>query len=160
MATSARKEIEGADVGNRSPSVSFSRSNWSVVIGLCSGMADFYGSSLKPCWGTTCSARCVTMCTHLSVWQLVLTVLVECFAESWRQSLNSYYFIFPFLFTKQGHHHNGDQAARRPNMMCSICGRRFGCNFKGRLFDPPVWGVRGTWGWEMGPFDSPPMSSY
>ena len=26
---------------------------------------------------------------------------------------------------KQGHHHNGDQAARRPHVMCSICGRRF-----------------------------------
>ena len=26
---------------------------------------------------------------------------------------------------KQGHHHNGDQAARRPHMMYSICGRRF-----------------------------------
>ena len=26
---------------------------------------------------------------------------------------------------KQGHHHKGDQAARRPHMMCSIFGRRF-----------------------------------
>ena len=26
---------------------------------------------------------------------------------------------------KQGHHHNGDQAARRPYMMGSICSRRF-----------------------------------
>ena len=25
----------------------------------------------------------------------------------------------------QGHHHNGDQPARRPQMTCSICGRRF-----------------------------------
>ena len=25
---------------------------------------------------------------------------------------------------EQGHHHNGDQAARRPLMMCSICVRR------------------------------------
>ena len=36
-------------------------------------------------------------------------------------------------YEQQGHHHNGDQAARRPHMMCSICGRRFGCNFKGGL---------------------------
>ena len=26
---------------------------------------------------------------------------------------------------EQGHHHNGGQAARRPQMMCSTCGRRF-----------------------------------
>ena len=26
---------------------------------------------------------------------------------------------------QQGHHHNGDQAARRPHVMCSICVRRF-----------------------------------
>ena len=26
---------------------------------------------------------------------------------------------------KQGHHHNGGQAARRPDMVCIICGRRF-----------------------------------
>ena len=26
---------------------------------------------------------------------------------------------------EQGHHHNGDQAARRHHMTCSICGRRF-----------------------------------
>ena len=25
---------------------------------------------------------------------------------------------------KQSHHHNGDQAARRPHMMCLTCGRR------------------------------------
>ena len=30
-----------------------------------------------------------------------------------------------FCYCKQGHHHNGDQAVRRPHMMCSICGRRF-----------------------------------
>ena len=35
--------------------------------------------------------------------------------------------------SKQGHHHNGDQAARRPNMMCSICVRRS---------TPPLFGVR------------------
>ena len=29
------------------------------------------------------------------------------------------------LGLKQGHHRNGDQAARQPHMMCSICGRRF-----------------------------------
>ena len=34
----------------------------------------------------------------------------------------------------QGHHHNGDQAVRRPDMMCSICGRRF------------TYSVLGTWG--------------
>ena len=38
----------------------------------------------------------------------------------------------------QGHHHNGDQAARRPNVMCSICGRRFAT---------PRFGVRGGGGW-------------
>ena len=26
---------------------------------------------------------------------------------------------------RQGHHHSGDQAARRPHMISSICGRRF-----------------------------------
>ena len=37
------------------------------------------------------------------------------------------YFRHPVLPQphQQGHHHNGDQAARRPSMMCSICGRRF-----------------------------------
>ena len=35
---------------------------------------------------------------------------------------------------EQGHHHNGDQAAGRPHMTCSICGR---------WFTTPVWG---TWG--------------
>ena len=55
----------------------------------------------------------------------------------------------PFAVVKQGHHHNSDQAARQPDMMRSICGRRFGCSFKGFLY-PPVWGVRGTWGAENG----------
>ena len=41
----------------------------------------------------------------------------------------------PLSIRIQGHHHNGDQAARRPHMMRSLCGRRFGCNFKGGLFD-------------------------
>ena len=35
---------------------------------------------------------------------------------------------------KQGHHHNGDQEARRLRMMSSICGRRFTI---------PLHGVRG-----------------
>ena len=39
-------------------------------------------------------------------------------------------------------------------MMCSICIRRFGCNFKGGLFDPRFGGLGGTWGSGMGPFDS------
>ena len=34
----------------------------------------------------------------------------------------------------QGHHRNGNQAARRPHMMCSICGRRL---------TTPLFGVRG-----------------
>ena len=38
---------------------------------------------------------------------------------------------------QQGHHHNGDQAARRPHMLCSICGR---------WFTTPLFG--GTWGLE------------
>ena len=37
---------------------------------------------------------------------------------------------------KQGHHHDGDQAARRPDMMCSI---------SGRPFTTPLFGVRGDW---------------
>ena len=37
----------------------------------------------------------------------------------------------------QGHHHNGAQAARRPQMMCSICGRRF---------EMPPFGARGRRG--------------
>ena len=45
--------------------------------------------------------------------------------------------------TEQGHHHKGDQAARRPHMMFSISGRRFGCNLKVGLFDPLVRGVMG-----------------
>ena len=48
----------------------------------------------------------------------------------------------------QGHHHNGDQAVRRPHMMCSICGRRFAIPWLG------------TWESEMGLFDSPPTGSY
>ena len=32
---------------------------------------------------------------------------------------------FTVTILKQGHHHNGNQAARRPAVMCSICGRRF-----------------------------------
>ena len=40
--------------------------------------------------------------------------------------------------TLQGHHHNGEQAARRPDMMCSICGRRFAT---------PPFDVRGSRGW-------------
>ena len=43
---------------------------------------------------------------------------------------------------KQGHHHNDDQAARLPQMMCSVCGRWFGCNCKGGLFDSHFEGVR------------------
>ena len=29
------------------------------------------------------------------------------------------------LLPEQGHHHNGDQAVRRPRVICSIRGRRF-----------------------------------
>ena len=49
---------------------------------------------------------------------------------------------------EQGYHHTGDQAARRPHMMCSFCGRRFATH---RL------GVR--MGSGIGPSDSPPMDS-
>ena len=35
---------------------------------------------------------------------------------------------------QQGHHHNGGPATRRPQIMCSICGRRF---------STPLFGVRG-----------------
>ena len=37
---------------------------------------------------------------------------------------------------RQGHHHNGDQAARRFHIMCAICGRRF---------TTPLFGVLGNW---------------
>ena len=37
---------------------------------------------------------------------------------------------------KQGHHHYGDQAARRPHTMCSMRGRRFTTS---------LFGVRGDW---------------
>ena len=50
-----------------------------------------------------------------------------------------------------GHHHNGNQAAWWPHTMSSICGRRFGCNFNGGLFDLAVWRVRGMTGVEDGP---------
>ena len=40
---------------------------------------------------------------------------------------------FSFHLLKQRHHHNGDQAVRRPHMMCSICVRRF---------TTPLFGVR------------------
>ena len=43
----------------------------------------------------------------------------------------------------QGHHQNGDQSARRPLMMCSICGGRF---------TTPLFG--------MSSIDGPPMYSY
>ena len=57
---------------------------------------------------------------------------------------------FHYLYTKQGHHHhNGDQAARRPHMMCSISGRRFATlDFGGRVESG------------MGPFDSMPMGTW
>ena len=43
-----------------------------------------------------------------------------------------------FVYGEQGHNHHGDQAAWRPHMMCSICGRRFATN----RFE-----VRGGRGW-------------
>ena len=52
------------------------------------------------------------------------------------------------VWLEQGHHHNGDQAARRPRMMCSICGRRFTTLRLGYV------GIR------MSSFGSPPMYSY
>ena len=59
--------------------------------------------------------------------------------------------IFQLLaLKKQGHHHNGDEAARRPTMMCSICGR---CPSNFQNFSTP-------WGSGIGPFGSPPMGSY
>ena len=45
--------------------------------------------------------------------------------------------IFASTQLRQGHHHNGDQAARRQRMMCSICGRQFA---------NPRFGVRGSRG--------------
>ena len=50
---------------------------------------------------------------------------------------------------KQGHHHYGDQAARRPHTICSICGRQI-CNPS----------VCGTWGSGMAAFGSSPIGSY
>ena len=64
-----------------------------------------------------------------------------------------------FSPSKQGHHQNGDQAARRHDMMRSIGGHRFGCNFEGGLFDPPP-GLGRRGGSGMGPFDSSPIGSY
>ena len=50
--------------------------------------------------------------------------------------------------SRQGHLHNGDQAARQSRMMWSICGRRFTTTRFGR------------WESSMGSFDSPPLNSY
>ena len=51
-------------------------------------------------------------------------------------------------YAKQDHHRNGDQAAQRPHVICSICGHQFGYNFKGGLFDPRFGGYGGKWlGW-------------
>ena len=36
---------------------------------------------------------------------------------------------------KQGHHHNGDEAAKRPHIMWSICGRRFTTPLFGARWD-------------------------
>ena len=46
---------------------------------------------------------------------------------------------------QQSHHHNGDHAARRPRMTCSICGRQLGCNFEGG-FSTPGLGLGGCGG--------------
>ena len=106
---------------------------------------------------------------------------------AWRRQVNEnnnrYSYLKHFIVwnesVTQGHHHNGDQAARRPHILCSICIYWFGalvkavrfsrqakfrarkcsnqtcsvgiyvdhqpsgCNLKWRLFDPPVWGLRG-----------------
>ena len=89
--------------------------------------------------------------------------------------------------SKQGHHHNGDQAARRPRMMCSICGRRFATTqfggtcgsgvssfgslplclsltvllqFRQGTFLTRRFWSQGTWGSGIGSLDSSPMSSY
>ena len=87
--------------------------------------------------------------------------------------------------TQQGHHHNGDQAARRPphdvfNLWSPICDRsvwatcgvgngssrqpisnHLAAIWKGD-FRPPVWGITGQWGEGLGmsQFDSPPIGSY
>ena len=45
----------------------------------------------------------------------------ECAGSFRRRDLNTSFFLAQAW---QGHHHIGDQAARRPHMMCSICGRR------------------------------------
>ena len=56
---------------------------------------------------------------------------------------DSFEVIFYIHFTsfqeyQQGHHHDGDQTARRLRMMCSICGCRFATS---------PYGVRGSPGW-------------
>ena len=47
-------------------------------------------------------------------------------------------FVGHWLIEKQGRYHNGDQAARQLDMICSICGRRFA---------KPQFGVRWCRGW-------------
>ena len=43
--------------------------------------------------------------------------------------------IYLIIQIKQGHHHYGDQAARRPHILCSICLHSFGALVKAeRLF--------------------------
>ena len=67
--------------------------------------------------------------------EISLTLYFRFVAGSRRASISSRHFNSNSLY-KQGHYHNGDQAARRPHMMCSICGRRF---------TTPLFGVSGDW---------------
>ena len=55
----------------------------------------------------------------LPIDKAIASRLVIVIVSSWMEAFCSQ------LNTKQGYHHNGDQAARRPQMMCSVCGPRF-----------------------------------
>ena len=55
---------------------------------------------------------------------------------SWQQTRNLQKVVIITIITRHGHPHNGDQAARRPYMMCSNCGRRL---------TTPLFGARGDW---------------
>ena len=90
-----------------------------------------------PIWGLAAKAatftfwaHCVAPCSH-SLW----APLLKCFC------LTEMFYFNAQSPKRQGHHHNGDQAGRRPphdHMMCSICGRRFAT---------APFGVRGSRGW-------------
>ena len=58
----------------------------------------------------------------------------------WTGDRDTITLIMSMFYKKQGHHHNGDQAARRSHKLCSIC---VWLQFERATFLPPFWRLRG-----------------